>query len=144
MTSSHTVTLHKLRLNILLAILSDVYSDPRYLHPYNELPDFWINGFGDVVQTTAVTDVSCAATGAWQPASSLVYNKEAGEYHISSLHPIDYVYRNKGCGVHSECRYPYDVHYQLFPFRRMTKQVLPYLMHCLDGAGLKGDGVFTG
>ena len=148
MTSSHTVTLHKLRLNIVVALMSHVYSDPRYLHPWDELPDFWINGFGDVVQTTTVPDLSCDDTGAWQPASSLVYNEEAGEdedeYHIANLHPIDYVYRSKGDGVHSDCRYPYDVHYYLFPFRRMTKEVLQYLMGCLDGAGLQGDGIFTG
>ncbi|KAI4647371.1 uncharacterized protein J4E79_010229 [Alternaria viburni] len=153
MTASHTMTLHQLRLKIVLAIMRHVYSIPLYNR--DELPDFWINGFGDVVPTppppppptttttttTTNTRVPCDPTGSWHPASSLIYNADWDEdnYSISELHPIDYVYRNNGWGFHPQCVYPDSIHWQLFPFCKRTKEVLPYLVRCLDEAGLPDD-----
>ncbi|KAI4640461.1 hypothetical protein J4E93_008667 [Alternaria ventricosa] len=101
--TSHTMTIHKLRLNIVLAIMTHVYSDPRNLHSDNELPDFYINGFGEVVQTTAPTADYCSASGPWEPASSFVDDEEQENYRDLTVHPIDYV---SGHYFHPDCRYP--------------------------------------
>ncbi|KAI4920876.1 hypothetical protein J4E85_008991 [Alternaria conjuncta] len=122
MTASHTITLRKLRLDVVKAILDYAFAGPYDCNPY--LPDFWINGFGEVVETL---DRSGEDTGsAWKPASELVFSPI---YHsVVNLHPIDRNYR--GCEVNPRCDF-YETK-QFFPFRGKTEEVLPYLMSTME------------
>ncbi|KAI4916101.1 hypothetical protein J4E90_004547 [Alternaria incomplexa] len=131
MTASHTMTLHQLRLKIVLAIMHHVYSIPTFhLHSRDELPDLWINGFGEVVQ---VENVDEALGGAWEPASELVpIGNTEGGFVVWRLHPIDIHYRSDK--ILSE-RAVLDDDAQFFPFRRKVSEILPYLVKIVDRAG---------
>ena len=132
LTTSHTMPLHKLRLNIVLAMMTHAYSDPRNLHPHNKLPDIWINGFGEVVQ---VDNVDEAVGGAWESASELdAIDNNDGGFKMRTLHPMDVHYRFNHVSWKKNVTLSDAA--QFFPFRRKVDKILPYLIKIVDRAGL--------
>ncbi|KAI4640459.1 hypothetical protein J4E93_008665 [Alternaria ventricosa] len=122
MTATHTMTLTRLRLNVIKAILDCAFTG---ISNKSYLPNFWTNGFGDIVET--VHDSVDDTGGAWEPASEIV----SGVYRpvsVRSLHPIDRDYRE--CETHQECEYYDDT--QFFPFRADEKEILVYLMKSIE------------
>ena len=122
MTATHTMTLTKLRLNVIKAILDCAFTG---ISNKSYLPDFWANGFGDIVET--VYDSVDDTGGAWDPASEI----GPGIYHpvaVRTLHPIDRKYRE--CEADLRCEYYDDT--QFFPFRADKKETLLYLMKSIE------------
>ncbi|KAI4706644.1 hypothetical protein J4E89_008711 [Alternaria sp. Ai002NY15] len=122
MTATNTMTLTRLRLNVIKAILDCAFTG---ISNKSYLPNFWTNGFGEIVETAhdSVDDKG----GAWDPASAI----GPGIYHpvsVRTLHPIDRNYRE--CEADLGCEYYDDT--QFFPFRADEKEVLVYLMKSIE------------
>ena len=122
MTATHTMTLTRLRLNVIKATLDCAFTG---ISNKSYLPDFWTNGFGEIVETAH--DSNDDTGGAWEPASEIV----PGVYRpvaVRTLHPIDRNYRE--CEANLSCEYYDDT--QFFPFRADKKEVLVYLMKSIE------------
>ncbi|KAI4916102.1 hypothetical protein J4E90_004548 [Alternaria incomplexa] len=122
MTAAHSMPLTRLRLNVIKAILDCAFTG---ISNKSYLPDFWTNGFGEIVET--VHDSVDDTGGAWGPASEIAL----GIYHpvvVRTLHPIDRNYRE--CEADLGCEYYDDT--QFFPFRADEKETLVYLMKSID------------
>ncbi|KAI4923741.1 uncharacterized protein J4E92_007715 [Alternaria infectoria] len=118
MTATHTMNLTRLRLNVIKAILDCAFTG---ISNKSYLPNFWTNGFGDIVET--VHDSVDDTGGAWEPASEIALGLTV--YHfVRTLHPIDRDYR--GCVADPTCEYYDDT--QFFPFRADKKEIMVYLM----------------
>ncbi|KAI4610445.1 hypothetical protein J4E80_008209 [Alternaria sp. BMP 0032] len=124
MAATNTMNLTRLRLNVIKAILDCAFAGQSNR---SYLPNFWTNGFGDIVET--VHDSHDDTGGAWEPASEITPGP--GLYRpvsVRTLHPIDRNYRE--CETHLECEYYDDT--QFFPFRADKKEILVYLMKNIE------------
>ncbi|KAL1795359.1 hypothetical protein ACET3X_007175 [Alternaria dauci] len=119
MTASHTFKLRELRINVLTALMKSVYLGSKKL-----VPEFWINGFGEVVQVEDVDDVEGEA---WEIASDVLGMPENSSFHVLKLHPIDRQYQPKG--IHPDC---WANSKELFPFERDLSQIMAYLVYHID------------
>ncbi|KAI4943569.1 hypothetical protein J4E91_009206 [Alternaria rosae] len=123
---SHTFTLHELRVNIAAAMMKIFYLTGKSL-----VPDFWINGFVQVVQVEDVGENMPLLGGAWEPASEFTDIDEYG-FKVLRLHPIDIHHRG------NEMKWKNVVHFeesQFFPSRREVKEILPYLIKTIESTG---------
>jgi hypothetical protein len=132
MVSSHTLTLLELRINVVTAMMSHVF-----LNQNTQLPDFWVNGLGQVVD---ITEPSEDSGGAWDMASDVVTDS-AGFVHILNLHPIDFNYRRE-YKSHPDCNHWSDEIF--FPFHRNAQEILTFLMRGLDNGTRPNFRMFSG
>ncbi|KAI4920875.1 hypothetical protein J4E85_008990 [Alternaria conjuncta] len=126
LASSHTLTLHELRVNIAADMMKTFYLTGNKL-----VPDFWINGFGEVVQVEDADEKMPVLGGAWEPASEFTEIDDHG-FKILRLHPIDINYRGKETPSRPVVHF---VKSQFFPFRREVKEILPYLIKAIETTG---------
>jgi hypothetical protein len=127
--ASHSLTLQKLRLNIITAMMSHLV-----LNQNVRLPDFWIDGLGKVI---SIEKPSGDSGGAWDMASDAVCDS-AGFVHVLSLQPMDFRYRSGK--THAQCDYWSDG--KFFPFHRNAEEILPFLMHGLNNSLLSSFHLF--
>ena len=111
MTASHMMELQELRINVLAALMKSFYVESETF-----VPDFWINGFGEVVQ---VDDVDGVEGEAWESASDVVSIPETSSFHVLKLHPMDKQYRSRG--IHPDCWANGE---ELFPFQRDPSEIV--------------------
>ncbi|KAI4647372.1 uncharacterized protein J4E79_010230 [Alternaria viburni] len=126
LASSHTLTLHELRVNIAAVMMKNFYLTGNKL-----VPDFWINGFGEVVQVEDADEKMPVSGGAWEPASEFTDFDGQG-FKVSRLHPIDVHYRGNETPSRPVVHF---VESQFFPFRREVKEILPYLIKSIETTG---------
>jgi hypothetical protein len=117
MVASTSFSLHKLRLNVVKALLDyAALENPQVC----TVPNLWINGYGTVVETEQFNgDIATIPT-----ATEMV---DDGNWKINRIHPKDAHYRRHVYHLDCISMSPY----QFFPFGRQTEQTLPYLIQTL-------------